>query len=252
MNDFELWDPTKGPDVSFAVAPVSFPAFELYKQQAQEVAEYIGSLEVTEDTVKDVKKELAKCRKVTDELNKRRITIKKQILEEFGDFEAQVKELIFIVDGADSQLRAKVRQMEEAEREEKKAQIRAIWDARVCLYRINDLCDAFDRFLTPKHLNKTTSLKNVEKAMIDFLEQTQKDLEVLAAMGPEYEAEYVTCFDLAKTIAAVNDRKVREETVKVTQEDGDPSATFVVKGAKDIKLAKMLLDENGINYREVM
>lgn len=254
MNSFEVWDPTKGPDVSFRVAEIDFPAYEVYADQAKTIAEYICSLEVTEDNIKEVKKELAKCRKVTDELNKRRIAIKKDILAEFGVFESQVKTLIFIVDNADSQLRAKVRQMEEAEREEKKARIREIWDKRIGLYRIGAICaDAFDIFLKPKHLNKTTPIKAVEKAMTDWLEQTEKDLEVLAGMGVEYEAEYVRCLDMAKAIATVNDRKAQTDIVRAAEEDTQEEEVLVIAitGRKDIEFTKVLLDVNGINYKEV-
>ena len=62
MNEFEVWDPTKGPDVSFKAAPVAFPAYETYKQQAMMAADYIRSIDLSEDNVKQVKKELAKCR----------------------------------------------------------------------------------------------------------------------------------------------------------------------------------------------
>lgn len=251
MSDFELWDPAKGPDVAYSIAPVSFPAYESCKQQAQAVAEYIGGLELTEDNVKEVKENLAKCRKVTEALNRKRIDIKKQILQDYEDFDRKVKELVFIVDNADSALRTKVREMEEKERQEKKEQIRALWDKRAGLYRISKVCDeAFDKFLTPKHLNKTTTMKAVEKAMTDWLERTEKDLELLSGMGPEFEAEYISCFDLNKAISEVHDRKTRVEAV-VNNPAAEPTATFTVYGTANINLARMLFEKNGINFKEI-
>ena len=55
MNEFEVWDSTKGPDVSFKAAPVAFPAYETYKQQAMMAADYIRSIDLSEDNVKQVK-----------------------------------------------------------------------------------------------------------------------------------------------------------------------------------------------------
>lgn len=253
MSDFELWDTAKGPDVSFHVAPVSFPAFEVYKAQAQMVAAYIGSLEVTEDNVKDVRKELAKCRKVTEELKRRRIDIKNRILEEYGIFEGQVKELTGIVDAADSELRQKVRAMEERERQDKRERIHEIWEKRVGLYKVGKLAkdEAFESFLTPQHLNKTTSMKSVEKEMVAWLEQTEKDLDALAAMGQEYEAEYLTCFNLGLTISVVNARHQREQLVRQDHEEDAPEvAVFRVYGTKDIALTRALLKANDINFKE--
>lgn len=252
MNEFELWDPNKGPDVSFAAAPVSFPAYEVYKKQAQEIADYIGGLEVTEDNVKQIKQELASCRKVTDELNRRRIAIKKMVLKDFNEFEAQVKDLIFIVDEADSQLRTKVRQMEEEEREAKRQAIKDIWDKRIGLYSIGKVGqDPFGKFCIPRYLNKTTSMKVVEKDMTEWLEMTEMDLSLLLTMGPEYQAEYGICYNTAKAIRNVNDRKTREEVAeKAAEEEIEETAVFTVYGAKNIAFARTLLDTNWIKYKE--
>ena len=252
MSEFELWDPAKGPDVSYSIAPVSFPAYEVCKQQAEAVADYIGSLELTEENVKEVKENLAKCRKVTEALTRRRIDIKKQILQEYEDFDRKVKELVFIVDNADSALRAKVREMEERERQEKKEQIRALWEKRSPMYRITEICDgAFEKFIAPKHLNKTTTMKAVEKSMVLWLEKTEKDLEILGEMGAEYEAEYTSCFDLAKSITAVNERQAMIETVKKEDTAAEAAATFRIYGTANIALARMLFEKNEVNYKEI-
>ncbi len=254
MSEFDLWDPAKGPDVSYSVAPVSFPAYEACKRQAEAVANYIGSLELTEENIKEVKENLAKCRKVTDALNRKRIDIKKQVLRDYEDFAQKVNELVSIVDDADSLLRGKVRELEERERLQKMEEIRELWDKRAAMYKIVKICDgAFEKFISPKYLNKTTTMKTVERNMVDWLEQTEKDLELLSAMGPEYEAEYASCLDLNKAIAAVRDRKTRLETVVHVQHTGtmEPTATFRVHGTVNITLARMLFEKNEVKYEEI-
>ena len=251
MNEFEVWDPTKGPDVSFKAAPVAFPAYETYKQQAMMAADYIRSLDLSEDNIKQVKKELAKCRKVTDELNKRRLDIKKQVLSEYDVFENRVKYLIAIIDEADSELREKVRELDEMEREAKKQKIREIWDKRIDLYSIRILPDAFDRWLSPRHLNKSTSMKAVEKDMVAWLEKTEKDLETMTFMGEEYKAEYLACLDVSAAVAEVKAREARTEAVRQMTEDTEEEVKHItITGRKDIEFALVLLKANGINFRE--
>lgn len=244
---FEVWDPST-PDVTFKPADVSFPAFEFYKQQAAEIAEYIRSVEVSEDNVKEVKKELAQARKITDELNKRRIAIKKEILVSFDAFEGNVKDLSAIISEAEGELRSKVHELEELEREQKKAQIRKLWDRRAGQYQINNMIpNAFEQWMIPQYLNKTVSMKNVEKEMISWLENTEGDIDTLKALGEDYLVEYLGTLDLKQAIAEVNRRNEIREIITET-EDEEVAATFIVIGAKDITMTEMLLKNNNITF----
>lgn len=250
----ELWDPSM-PDVSYQTAPVKFPAFEYYKQQAQKAAEYINSIVLTDNNVKDVKKDLAAARKLTDGLDQKRIQIKNAILADYVEFESQVKELQAIVKDAESSLRSKVKELEERERENKKAQILDIWNKRYPMYQISEMLavnDTFERWLTPQHLNKSTSMKSVEKEMTEWLENRDKDIESLRSMDDEYLVEYLGCLDLPAAISAVNSRnEIRSEIHKDSLNDyAEPIAKFIITGEKDIKLTELLLKENGIDYRK--
>ena len=80
--EFEVWDTSK-PDVTFEPAKITFPALGFYMEQAEKIADYINSIEVTEDNIKDVKKDLAAARKVTKALSDRRIAIKKEIMSNY-------------------------------------------------------------------------------------------------------------------------------------------------------------------------
>ena len=248
MN-FEVWDTSK-PDVSFEPAQVTFPAFEFYKKQAQLIAEQIGTTEVTEENIKEVKQLLADARKVSDGLSRRRIDIKKEILTQYEVFEAQVKDLASIIDTADSELRTKLRLLENAERDRKLKEIEELWGKRIGSYQIGTLSDrAFDMWLDPKMLNKSTPMKVVETDMVEWLEDSEKAINTLKSMDDEFLVEYLGCFNLMDAINAVNAR--REIKAKVTEtkdEDTREKAIFIVYGKKDIKLTETLLSENEIEY----
>ena len=243
------YDP-QGKDVIFQKAPITFPAFEYYKEQATMMADYINGIELTEDNVQDVKKDLASVRKVTDELSRRRIAIKNTILEDFNVFESEVKELSEIISEAESHLRAKLKELEEQERKNKEAAILETWNKRASLYQICSLLpDAFHTWLSPQHLNKSTSMKKIESDMTEWLEKTEKEITTLRSMDNEYLVEYLSTLDMSEAIDAVNRRnEIREVVSEPEPEETEPTATFIIKGEKEIKLAELILKENNIEF----
>ena len=252
-NEITTWDENT-PDVRFQTAPVQFNAFDYYKGKCEQIAAYIKGIEVTEDNVQAVKKDLSAARKITDGLNNRKVQIKKAILADYTVFEGQVKELKAIIDDADGELRTKVNALEELERDRKKEEIRQIFDKRIGQYQIGSLIpDAFDRWWHEDLANKSKSMKAVEADMVDWLEGTEKDIDTLKAMDREFLVEYLDTMDLASAIQIVNARKERRQAVEAQPDDTvheEQVAVFRVYGQKDITLAEMLLTDNNVNYRK--
>lgn len=240
-------------DITYQIPQVNFPAFEDYKQQAEAVSSYIRSLPVTQENIKAVKVELAKARKLTDRLNRSRIDIKQAILSQYTVFESQVKELCDIVGEADEELRDKVRQLEELERKCKMSEIEELWDKRISQYdeiRKYIPC-ALDLWFRPQYLNKTYSMKRIEDDMRDWLEECDNNIRVASKMGEDYLYEYTVTGNLAEAIELVQKREQWESELEDEDpEEEIPVQIFVVSGAKDIKLAEMLLKENNINYKK--
>ena len=240
------------PDVQFQAARISFPKFEQYKEQANKIADYVGSLEVSQENVKEVKQVLAQARKITDGLNRKRIDLRKLILTDFEAFEAQVKELSSIIDEADGKVRAMVKELEENERTRKGEDLKSLWEKRILPY--DDvrtyMPDAFDRWLTPKHLNKTTTMKSAEADMVAWLEKTTGDINAVRSMGDTYLAEYLRTNDVAKAIQNVKDTEHFTDIVREAKgEPEEETAVFVITGTQNITLAELLLKTNNINYR---
>lgn len=237
-------------DIVYDVPRVDFPAYEEYLDKAQQIADYIRSIEVTQETIKDAKKTLADARKLTDRLNRFRIDMKKEILKNYDTVEAQIKEISGVVDRADKEVRAKVKELDEAERKAKEGELRAIWEKRSAGYEevIAHIPDAFEKWLQPTHLNKSTALSKAEADMVSWLEATSKDLTAAANMGDEYVVKYVVTGDLASAIEAVNAENVIRTNVVKVEEEQEEKATFEIYGTKDIKLTEMLLEEHEINY----
>lgn len=240
-------------DVTYEIPKVNFPAYEEYKEKAEAIAEYISSLEVNEENIKETKTILADARKLTDRLNRIRIDMKKEILQNYTVFESDLKEITGIVDEADRKLREKVRELDEQERDAKGAEIRELWKKRVYAFPELEklLPDAFHLWLNPKHLNKSTSMKSVEADMTEWIKNTLADAKAAERMGDEYLAAFIQCGSLSRAISIIEIQKENEERIRSMKEDpGEEKAMFIVYGTKDISLAERLLKENEINYRK--
>lgn len=240
--------------ITYSLGQISFPNYEEVIQWAKEVAETLNATELREDNVKDVKASLAAARKVVDGINARRIEVKKALLTPYDTLEAQVKVITNIINEADGVLRDKVRAMEEAERDAKRETLKGIWDLRIPLYTFTDyIPDPFDRWVTPQHLNKTTSLKKCEDDMAAWMEQREQDITTIKRLPDSTQIliSYASCLDLTRAIQVGQEQAKREREVTTSNPAGLLVATFVITGEKDIQLAELLFKTNNIDYRRI-
>jgi|SRR4051794_1585191 hypothetical protein len=233
---------------------VEFSEYESIFQQAQKLAEQIEKVEVNEENLKESKKLLAAINKRVKELEEKRINVKKVMLEPYQLFEDQVKNIVAVVKNADNEVRQQIRRLEEIERNEKEELLENIFYKRKKMYSLGDLIE-FDDFLLPRHLNKTVSIESVEKEMIDFLEKTEKDYQVILSLDePEkIVSVYILTFDLGQAISHVTEQRQREEYIEAsgTIKKVDPKETvfqIMVYEEKDFKLLQLFMDQNKIKY----
>lgn len=244
----------KQPEMFVTPAIVEFVDFETYKLRAQDIADFVSSVEVTPDTVKSSKKLIAETRKIVDALNKERLSIKKRVLADYETFESQIRQLQKILDSADQTVRFQVKELEDKEREEKKTQIEEIWKKRLLQYDFGAIPDLFEKVYRPAWTNKTMSLTKVEKEMVNALEAIQKDYETISLMpdSDEVFTEYIRTLDLADALQQVRGRaETKIKARKILREVEDPDtvqATFLIIGQKNISLAEYVLKANDIEF----
>lgn len=249
MNEIKTYD------ISYQRGEITFRGYEKFKNQALEIAEYINSVELSNDNVKDVKKDLADARKVVKEIDKVRVDLKKKLLESYDVFESQINEIKAIIDNADNKLRIEVRELEERERQEKKKEIEELFNKRINMYpEIIYLFDnPFDKFIKPSHLNKSMSMSKVEKAMVRWLEDTHNDIDLIYRLDHSEEllVEYKLTLNITNAIAIVENRYKELERMESKKEVKDVEiAYFKVTGDKDIALTELLLKQNKINFEK--
>lgn len=243
--------------VDFVAGEIKFDGYEELLKQAEEIAKYLGSIEVTPDNLKENKKILAKVNKSVKELNDRRIAIKKEINKPYDEFALKIKEIEEVVKSADEIVRFQVRQLEEEEREEKREKLEEIWNKRIGQYDYAKLFK-FDQFLEAKHLNKTSTIKSVEEEMVDFLEKAERDIALLTEYenGKSLINSYLEVRDFATVIAM--DKKEKEKIAeqekvlsKVETVEKQKVYVFTIRNEKDAKLAEMLLKDNKIEFEMI-
>lgn len=240
--------------ITYSPGQISFPNYEEVIQWAKEVADTLNNTQLREDNVKEVKASLAAARKVVDGINARRIEVKKALLTPYDTLEAQVKVITNIINEADGVLRDKVREMEEAERDAKRDALKELWDLRIPLYTFADyIPDPFEKWLTPQHLNKTTSIKKCEDDMAAWMEQREQDISTIKRLPDSTQIliSYASCLDLTRAIQVGQEQAKREREVTTSNPAGLLVATFVITGEKDIQLAELLFKTNNIDYRRI-
>ena len=224
---------------------IRFDAYQLYKQRAEEARDYLLSLDVNPESEQECKRTVATARKISDQLNQEKIRIKKTVLEPYTEFEDKVKEIIAIITEGENVARDKLKAIDDQRREEKKEEIRKIWEARYGSFDCGQYL-TFDHFLQDRHLNKTVPISEVEKEMVQFLSEKSEDIRYLSGkpLKDEYIAEYIGCLNPLRAMENV-DR--RHETMKANS--AEPYMVIRITGKANVILAKQLLTD--IDYKIV-
>lgn len=128
------------------------------------VAKYDGLL-VSEDQVKDIKKEMAEINAAKLRLDKARKDAVRRISEPIKAFEARIKEVCAIFDHAYESLGAQVKEFERKEREEKRLYVQTLIDEPLRLAKDADPALAYKLTLAvrDKWLNKTATFKAIQE-----------------------------------------------------------------------------------------
>jgi hypothetical protein len=242
-------------EIEVVQGSVVFGAYEQLKKQASDLAEKIKTVEVSEDNVKLSKKLLATVNKRLKELEDKRISIKKMMLEPYQEFEDQVKEIVGIVKDADAIVRDQVKELEEREREEKEMVLWELWHKRIKQYSFHDIVPFVD-FAKPKHLNKSTSIDAVEKEMVAFLEKIDADMKILCFMGDadDHINAYLNTYDLGQAMMIVKQEKERKEQINKAVKKAPTTekigflVSIQVHNQKELKLLEMILQEHQFEY----
>lgn len=137
---------------------------------------------VDDKNIKDGKKFVAKLRKEMNRLQTVRKQIKNQILNEYNEFEADVKSIDNKVSEIENNIRQQIKRIEEREKEEKFRKIKHEYGMRLSHFELTTNKSefaSFNDFYQGNMVNKTYSFTQIEKDLNEYFEKIKNDLEQL-------------------------------------------------------------------------
>ena len=183
--------------VGLVIGDIALNDYEALKEGALEyISLYDGAI-VDAENYQTAKKEVASLRKIKTKLDEKRKEVKARFLEPYNSFEKQVKELIGLFDTPIETLNSQIEAIDNADKEIKRGEIKALYDDLVSLKEYLPLEDIW----SDKWLNKTFDMKDIKEAILDKNMAVQSDVKIIKANCSEGALEYYKeTKDLAATL----------------------------------------------------
>ena len=253
---------------------------ELKAELSQKLEDYKG-LVYTEEQIKEAKADRAKLNALATAIDSKRKEIKKQCLQPYEAFEAQIKDLLALIKEPVSLIDTQIKDFEEEKKKKKLEEVKALYE------KLKDAAGEelefvdFEQIFEEKFLNASISLKMVETVISNKFNSIKCNLKTIADLK-EYSFEATEVYketlnlnealekakymvDMAEKKKTEEERKEQEkneeikEVVPDLQEAEEPATDVKREWTKfeaylSIEEAKMLaswLKLNNIKIRRV-
>lgn len=166
--------------------------------------------------VAKAKEDKTKLNKAAKALNDERIKIEKEWMMPFGEFKDVVTETVGLIKNCVASIDTIIKEDEERTKNAKREQVERL--AETCGVEVVGI--KLEKIWNEKWLNKTTSLKSIEKEITDKVASIKNDLETLKTFAEDYDAlvtYYKENLNLSETVAYAN-RLIEARKAKDQQE----------------------------------
>lgn len=173
--------------------------YEELKAALIEKVRVYEALIYTDDQIQQAKKDRADLNRLKKALNDERIRREREYMEPFNEFKKKINEIIAIIDQPTAVIDRQVKDFEEKKKQEKRAQIAAIFDEmeHPDWLQLSKIWDE-------KWMNTTASMKAIQEALAGKVAQVTTDLTTLASL-PEFGFEatevYKSTLDINRAIS---------------------------------------------------
>lgn len=193
------------------------------KEKTEERVQAALALACTADTVKTVKEARASLNKDYEELERRRIDVKKQIMEPYNRFEDVYRQCVTdVFQPADETLKSRIDKVEESIKGEKAKEVRTYFDE----YAAANGIDFLDFSRAGIKVAKTASLKSLKEQAAAYVDGVAQDLSLIDTYPENIRVEILVEYkrtlsvtqavtDVAKRRKAVEEERAGGEQVKV-------------------------------------
>jgi len=192
---------------------------ELKAELSQKLEEYKG-LVYTEEQIKEAKADRAKLNALATAIDDERKRIKKQCLQPYEQFEAQIKDLLAVIKEPVALIDSQIKGYEEEKKQKKLEEVKALFE------KLKDAAGeelefvSFEQIFEDKFLNASLSLKMVETVINNKFNAIKHDINTIAELK-EYSFEATEVYketlslnealEKAKYMVDIAERKKAEE-----------------------------------------
>lgn len=168
------------------------------------------------DDIAKAKADKTLLNKAAKALNDKRIEIEREWMKPFGDFKSVVTDTVGLIKECVSNIDTIIKQDEERTKAEKRSLIEAYY-AEKQYAEIVPLTGIF----SDKWLNKTATMKSVQKEIDERIEGIKSDLNTLKTFAEDYDVlvtYYLEHLNLNEAVAYANKLKEQREATKAKEE----------------------------------
>ena len=249
---------------------------ELKAELSQKLEDYKG-LVYTEEQIKEAKADRAKLNALATAIDSERKKIKKQCLQPYEQFEAQIKDLLAVIKEPVALIDSQIKGYEEEKKAKKLEEVKALFE------KLKDAAGeelgfvGFEQIFEDKFLNASLSLKMVETVINNKFNAIKHDIKTIAELK-EYSFEATEVYketlslnealEKAKYMVDIAEKKKAEEERKEQEKEGvalDPqeaeetdadvkrewTAFEAYLSAKEAKMLAAWLKLNNIKIRRI-
>lgn len=222
-----------------AVAPkeLRFNYDELKAVLQENLAQYKTQI-VTPDTISDARADRAKLNKLKDGISSYRISVKKQLMEQYDtDFKPKCDELVAMVDEASSNIGGQIKAFEDAEKQEKFAKLRADYDDHAN-EEIQTYCP-WERIFNEKWGNKGYDVEKCREEIYEAITGTENDLETIRATGGQDVPYLLDVYKQTRDLGAVMRKSAELKARREAEEKRKAELDAAVRAAKENKATRV-------------
>ena len=229
---------------------------EQIKEAVVSITEQYRGLTYTDEQLQEAKADRAKLNAMKNDISARRIQVKNALLEPYNVFEAEVKEVVAMIDEPIAMIDEQIVAYEERTKEEKRQTLEKFFtENRGSLPEQI----TFERIFNPQWLNKRSSLTSCKNEIKKLIEDISADLSAIHSSLDERYSVYAEEFylkremNLSHALAEANhiqemDRKAEEE--RKAKEQAQKEREEAQKRAKEEAEAKKQREAKAQNARE--
>jgi len=190
------------------------------KEAVVSITEQYRGLAYTEEQLQEAKADRAKLNAMKKDISDRRIQVKNALLEPYNVFEAEVKEVVALIDEPIAMIDEQIVAYEERTKEEKRQDLEKFFtENRADLPELI----TFDKIFNPKWLNKTSSLSSCKKEIKKAVEDIKADLSAihssLSGKYSVYAEEFYLKREMNLSRALSEANRIQEMDKKAEEEE---------------------------------